>query len=416
MGKASKGKAVARLAPVEPPWEEPPHWSTWLLGLAAVAGLILGSVATWVHHRIVSSSGAYASFCNVSEIINCDSVLTSPYGLLFGVPVSAWAIGFYGILLVLVVATGGRPSERRDRVRADAFAWAVAGSLFSAYLALISAFVVKALCLICAGLYTVSTVALAAAWIQASPIREAARRLLERWRAVRRHPALSAAVVAIVISVFVLSGWLGAQTRLTREQVFRSNPQFYDWYTGQPVIGAPIAGGYAQGPENAPIQLVEFSDFECPHCAQAYITLKDLLPRYQNQIHFTYHHFPLSNDCNSAISQKGHEHACRAAVAGDCAAQQGHFQPYANLLFANQGNLDDKSLTSYAKQVGLDVDAFEKCLSSTAAAERVADDIKEGQKAGVRSTPTFFINNRRVEGNMTFENWLFAFAVELDKG
>jgi protein-disulfide isomerase/uncharacterized membrane protein len=416
MGKASKGKAVARLAPVEPPWEEPPRWSTWLLGLAAVAGLILGSVATWVHHRIVSSSGAYASFCNVSEIINCDSVLTSPYGSLFGVPVSAWAIGFYGILLVLVVAAGGRPSERRDRVRADAFAWAVAGSLFSAYLALISAFVVKALCLICAGLYTVSTVALGAAWIQASPLRKAAGRLLERWRAVRRHPALSAAVVAIVISIFVLSGWLGAQTRLTREQVFRSNPQFYDWYTGQPVIGAPIAGGYAQGPENAPIQLVEFSDFECPHCAQAYITLKDLLPRYQNQIRFTYHHFPLSNDCNSAISHKGHEHACRAAVAGDCAAQQGDFQPYANLLFANQGNLDDKSLRSYAKQVGLDVDAFEKCLSSTAAAERVADDIKEGQKAGVRSTPTFFINNRRVEGNMTFENWLFAFAVELDKG
>jgi protein-disulfide isomerase/uncharacterized membrane protein len=415
MGKASKGKAVARLAPVEPPWEEPPRWSTWLLGLAAVAGLILGSVATWVHHRIVSSGGAYASFCNVNEIINCDSVVTSPYGLLFGVPVSAWAIGFYGILLVLVVAAGGRPSDRRDRARADAFAWAVAGTLFSAYLALISAFVVKALCLICAGLYTVSTVALGAAWIQASPLREAARRLLERWRAVRRHPALSAAVVATGIGVFVLSGWLGAQTRLTREQVFRSNPQFYDWYTGQPVIGAPIAGGYGQGPENAPIQLVEFSDFECPHCAQAYITLKDLLPRYQNQIRFTYHHFPLSNDCNSAISQKGHEHACRAAVAGDCAAQQGHFQPYANLLFANQGNLDDKSLASYAKQAGLDVDAFEKCLSSAAAAERVADDIKEGQKAGVRSTPTFFINNRRVEGNMTFENWLFAFAVELDK-
>jgi protein-disulfide isomerase/uncharacterized membrane protein len=415
MGKASKGKAVARLAPVEPPWEEPPRWSTWLLGLAACAGLILGSVATWVHHRIVSSGGAYTSICNVNEIINCDSVVTSPYGLLFGVPVSAWAIGFYGILLVLVVAAGGRPSDRRDRARADAFAWAVAGTLFSAYLALISAFVVKAVCLICAGLYTVSTVALGAAWIQASPLREAGRRLLERWRAVRSHPALSAAVVATGIGVFVLSDWLGAQTRLTREQVFRSNPQFYDWYTGQPVIGAPIAGGYAQGPENAPIQLVEFSDFECPHCAQAYITLKDLLPRYQNQIRFTYHHFPLSNDCNSAISQKGHEHACRAAVAGDCAAQQGHFQPYANLLFANQGNLDDKSLASYAKQAGLDVDAFEKCLSSTAAAERVADDIKEGQKAGVRSTPTFFINNRRVEGNMTFENWLFAFAVELDK-
>jgi protein-disulfide isomerase/uncharacterized membrane protein len=416
MGKAAKGKAVLRRAPVEPPWADPPLWSTWLLGLAAVAGLILGSVSMWVHHRILSSGDAYTSFCNVNEIINCDSVMTSPYGSLFRVPVSVWAIGFYGILLVLAVAAAGPPSPRRDRARADAFAWAVAGSLFSAYLAIISAFVLKALCLICAGLYTASTVALGAAGIQASPLREAARRLLERWRAVRSHPALATAVVGSVIGVFVASGWLGAQTRLTREQVFRSNPQFYDWYTGQPIIDTPIGGGYAQGPENAPIQLVEFSDFECPHCAQAYVALKDLLPRYQNQIRFTYHHFPLSNDCNSAISQKGHEHACRAAVAGDCAAQQGRFPPYANLLFANQGNLDDKSLSSYAKQAGLDVDAFEKCMSSTAAAERVADDIKEGQKAGVRSTPTFFINSRKVEGNMTFENWLFAFAVELDKG
>jgi protein-disulfide isomerase len=140
-----------------------------------------------------------------------------------------------------------------------------------------------------------------------------------------------------------------------------------------------------------------------------------LLPRYQNQIRFTHHHFPLSSDCNEAVQQKGHEHACHAAIAADCAAQGGKFSPYATLLFANQGNLDDKSLIGFAKQVGLDADAFAKCLTSPAAAERVADDIKTGVKAGVRSTPTFFINNRKIEGNMPFESWLFAFAIELDK-
>jgi len=161
---------------------------------------------------------------------------------------------------------------------------------------------------------------------------------------------------------------------------------------------------------------VEFSDFECPHCAQAYMILRDLLPRYQNQIRFTHHHFPLSSDCNETMPDKGHEHACRAAIAGDCAAQAGKFSPYANLLFANQGNLDDKALIDYAKQVGLDVAAFEKCLSSPEAAEHVAEDVKIGAKVGIRSTPTFFINNRKLEGNMPFQNWLYAFAVELDKG
>lgn len=417
MTKPLPKKPTGRTAvSAEPPWAPPPRWSTWLLASAAAAGIVLGSVSTWVHHQVTSSAGGYTSFCNVNSVVNCDIVVTSPYATLLGIPVSLWAIGYYAILLGLALRSLLGEGAARERARADAFAWAVAGTLFSAYLATISATVLKALCLLCAGLYAVSVLALAAAWAQAAPLRKAAGRLRERWDAVRRRPALSTAVVGAAIGVLALSGWLGAQTRLTREQVFRSNPQFYDWYTSQPIIDAPIEGGQTQGPQNAPIQLVEFSDFECPHCAQAYVSLKDLLPRYQGQIRFSYHHFPLSNDCNPGVTQKGHEHACHAAIAAECAAQGGQFQPFANLLFANQGSLDDKSLEGYAKQVGLDVDAFEKCLSSPDAAERIAQDIKAADKAGVRSTPTFFINNRRIEGNMPFENWLFAFAVELDRG
>jgi len=342
--------------------------------------------------------------------------VTSPYGVLLGVPVSVWAVGFYAALLLLTLRVALSDATRRDRARADAFALAVAGALFSAYLAGISAFVLKTVCLLCAGLYVVSSVSLVAAWLEARPLREAAARLLERWQSLRTRPALSIGAAAAVLGVFAVSGWLGAQTRLTREQVLQSNPQFFDWYTSQPIVETPLGGGYSQGTEKAPIQLDEFSDFECPHCAQAYVTLKDLLPRYQSQVRFTYHHFPLSDECNDAMKQRGHEHACHAAVAAECAAQGGKFPAFANLLFANQGKLDDTSVRGYAKEVGLDLDAFDKCIASPQAAERVTADIKEGQKAGVRSTPTFFINNRKLEGNMTYENWLFAFALELDKG
>jgi protein-disulfide isomerase/uncharacterized membrane protein len=416
MSKASKRKPEVRPAASELGWPPAPRWSTWLLAVAAFSGLVLATVSTWVHHQVTRSGGGYTSFCNLSTSINCDTVVMSPYGSLFRIPVSVWAIGYYLVLLGLTARAAGPPSAARDRARADAFAWAVAGSLFSAYLAVISAFVLKTLCLLCAGLYVVSLTALVAAAVQAAPFREAASRLLERWQAVRRRPAIATGAVGAVIAVFVLSSWLGAQTRLTREQVFRSNPQFFDWYTSQPIVDKKIDGGISEGPENAPIQLVEFSDFECPHCAQAYMTLRDLLPRYRDQIRFTYHHFPLSSDCNETMQQKGHEHACRAAIAADCAAQGGKFKPYAGLLFANQGNLDDKSLHDYAKEVGLDLPAFDKCMAAAGPAERIAEDVKEAQKVGVRSTPTFLINNRKIEGNLTFENWLFAFAVELDKG
>jgi protein-disulfide isomerase/uncharacterized membrane protein len=416
MVKAPKQRPLARPTTESTAWDDPPRWSTWLLGGAAVAGIVLASISTWVHHEIAHSSAGYTSFCNLSATVNCDTVVTSPYGKLAGVPVSVWAIGFYMLLLSLALRAASSDPHRRDRARADALAMTVAGGLFSAYLAGISAFVLKTVCVLCAGLYLVSLTSLAAAWFAARPLREAARRMLCRWDSVRSRPTLSIAVASVAITLFVLSGWLGAQTRLSRQQVLQSNPQFFDWYTSQPIVDTPIGGGYSQGPEKAPIQLVEFSDFECPHCAQAYVTLKDLLPRYQNEVRFTYHHFPLSDLCNTAVTQRGHEHACHAAIAADCAAQGGKFPAFANLLFANQGNLDDKSLRSYAKQVGLDLDAFDKCVASSDAAERVAQDIQAGQRAGVRSTPTFFINNRKVEGNLTYENWLFAFALELDKG
>jgi len=415
MNKPSRQKPLARDAPA-PRWADPPRAASWLLAASALAGGALAGVSTWVHHQTTSSGGGYTSFCNVSTSINCDSVVTSRYGTLLHVPVSVWAIGFYVVLFALALRAAGAPSESRDRARADVLALAVAGTLFSAYLAVISAFVLKTLCLLCAGLYVVSVTALLTAFVQASPLAEAMSRLRGRWAAVRSRPAISAGVVGGIIAVLLLSGWIGAQTRLTRDQVFRSNPQFFDWYTSQPVIDTPIAGGHSQGPEKAPIQLIEFSDFECPHCAQAYVALKDLLSRYQSQVRFTHHYFPLSSDCNETISQKGHEHACHAAIAADCAGKQDKFSPYVNLLFANQDNLDDKSLVGYAKQVGLDTSAFEKCMASPEAAEQVSNDVKEGIKAGVRSTPTFFINNRKIEGNIPFEQWLFAFAIELDKG
>jgi protein-disulfide isomerase len=417
MTEPLKQSPRSRVATAEAPaWPDPPRWSPWFLGVVSIVGVALGGISTWVHHRLSAGAG-YTSFCNVNDTINCDRVVLSSHGTLLGVPVSAWAIAFYAVLLGFALRAAGPRSAARDRARADAFGWAVAGSLFSAYLATISIVVLRTLCLLCAGLYVVSAVALGAAWVQASPLREAAKRMAERWRAVLRHPFLATTAAATAASVLVLSSLLGAQTnKMTREQVFRSNPQFYDWYTSQPIVEAQVDGGYSQGPENAPIQLVEFSDFECPHCAQAYVTLKDLLPRYANQVRFTYHHFPLSSDCNSAMKQRGHEHACHAAIAAECAAQAGHFAPFANLLFANQGQLEDVSLHAYAKQAGADVAAFDRCFTSPPAPDRVAADIAAAQKLGVRSTPTFFLNNRKIEGNMTYEQWLLAFAVELDKG
>ncbi len=415
MPSSTPAPAAARAASKRSLRPDPPKLAARLLVAAALAGIVLASVSTYVKFQIDSHSG-YTSFCNVSEHVNCDDVVTSPYGTLLRIPVSLWAIGFYMVLLGLAIRAAGDASAARDQARSDVFVWSVSGTLFSAYLALVSAFLLGKFCLLCGGLYLVSLLSLVTAFLVASPIGDAMRGIRNRWVAVQDHPALSIGVAVALIAVFGASSWLGAETtKLTKEQIFKSNPQFYEWYTNQTVIDSKIPGGHATGPENAPIELVEFSDFECPHCAQAYVTLKDLLSRYKTQVRFVSHYYPLSSDCNEGMQQKGHEHACQAAVAAECAVQRGQFEVYSSLLFANQGNLGEKWVKEYAKQVGLDGAKFEACLASPEPLQKVKDDAKLGTSLGLRSTPTFFLNNRRIEGNMTYQNWLFAFAVELDK-
>jgi protein-disulfide isomerase/uncharacterized membrane protein len=413
MGKASRKKQQPEAAPVA--WADPPAWSVWLLTVASALGVAAAAVSTWVHHQVTSGGGGYTSFCNLTTTVNCDDVVTSRYGSIAGVPVSVWAVGFYALLFALARRVAGRASAARDQARADALAAAVAGTLFSAYLATISLFVLQKICLLCAGLYVVSVLALVGAFAAARPLGESLARIRSRWDRLRRRPLLVGSAAAVVVGLFFASSWLGAATPLTREQVFRADRKFYDWYTSQPIVDVPPVGGQAEGPEKAPIQLVEWSDFECPHCGQAYASLKDVLPRFSDQVRFVYHHYPLSSQCNDAIPQRGHEHACQAAVAAECAGDQGRFRQFANVLVANQSTLDAASLEKYAKEAGLDLAAFRKCLADGAAAARVADDVKLGQRVAVKSTPTFFLNGRRLEGNMTFQNWLYAFAIELDK-
>jgi protein-disulfide isomerase/uncharacterized membrane protein len=377
---------------------------------------VLAAVATWVYAKLVSSGGAYTSFCNLGQAVNCDSVLKSPYGKVAGLPVSAWAIGFYLLLGFVGWRSGRSPAAAAVRPRADALLLAMVGFGVSAGFAVLSLAVLRSFCLLCGGLYLVSLACLFAAWRLASPFSAVRPLWAERLQVLRRHPAASTALFAAAVLLLLLPSWLMAPTLMSREEAFRTDPQFYDWYTSQPVVDVAPDGRHAKGPENARLRLVEFSDFECPHCRRAHVTLKDLLSRYAGEVRFVFRHFPLSNECNDAVEGPGHRYACAAAVASECAGEQGQFEAYANLVFARQEDLGPAAFRKIAEEVGLDLPRFERCIGSPEAAARVRADIEDGKRAGVRSTPTFFLNGRKVEGNLTFERWLLAFAIELDRG
>ena len=155
------------------------------------------------------------------------------------------------------------------------------------------------------------------------------------------------------------------------------------------------AGRPARGPAKAPIEMIEFSDFQCPFCQRAFPTLMKVLDTYGDRIRFVYRHYPLQN----------HPQARPAAEAAQCAHEQGKFWAYHNLLFGTPGQLSDAELKAAGASAGADPTAFNACVDSRKYAADVEADIKAGNDAGVSGTPAFFINGRELSGAQPFEEF-----------
>jgi protein-disulfide isomerase len=161
--------------------------------------------------------------------------------------------------------------------------------------------------------------------------------------------------------------------------------------------GAPVRGA-----ADAPVTIVEFSDFECPFCKQTRPTLKQLLERYPGKVRLAYRDFPLDSI---------HPQARRAAEAARCAHDQGKFWEYHDVLFTQSPQLALEDLRRYAGQVGLDVTKFDGCLAAGVHKAAVQRDLDEGNRLGVTGTPAFFINGRTLTGAQPLE----AFARLIDQ-
>lgn len=162
----------------------------------------------------------------------------------------------------------------------------------------------------------------------------------------------------------------------------------------------------AKGPADAPVTIIEFSDFQCPYCSRVNPTLARLKDRYGDSIRIVFRDLPLLQI---------HPNAAKAAEAGACANEQGKFWPMHDLMFANQARLDVASLKQHAATVGLDAAAFEKCLDSGKHTAEWQKDAADAEKAGVQSTPAFFINGRPVTGAVPFEQFAEVINDELGR-
>jgi protein-disulfide isomerase len=166
----------------------------------------------------------------------------------------------------------------------------------------------------------------------------------------------------------------------------------------QPKLRLPVGDrDHRQGPENAAVTLVEYGDYECPYCGEAYPIVKRIQQELGDKLQFVFRNFPLT---------AAHPHAEKAAEAAESAGAQGKFWEMHDALYEHQDDLTNDGLLRIAASIGLDEQTLKSDLASAKFEDRVYEDFMSGVRSGVNGTPTFFIDGVRFDGSWDYETLL----------
>lgn len=397
----------------------------WLSVLACIGG-ILSLVALYEHIIYTSGLATGPSFCNLSQHINCEAVNASEWSTIFGVPIAAYGIFFYSVILggLIFAAVSRRVSERS--IVAVIFLGATLASLASVILFGISEFIIGALCLLCLGLYLINF--LLCGWLWRRLYRgRALEGLREGCACLLRFPSLLflkgnqggvawlgavalgiGALVSLYLPGMVYWGAVYAQLNYHLYDDPASVDPVQAWRRERQVLIESKIGGafgdYDSGDLSAPVQIVEFADFECPGCRHLYLGLHEVLERYRGAYHLVFRNYPLDKACNPNIKEDFHQNACLAAFFTRCAGEQGRFWEAFDLVFteptisgeSTPAEVREFLVSKGADSLSLDKGALVECLSSNRYAEKILSDIHVGDRIGLEATPSVWINGKRV--------------------
>lgn len=338
----------------------------------SLAGLALSIALVRLHRQ---AHAGVASFCAISDTVNCDRVATSRYAVVLGLPVAVWGVLGYGLTAAL--AASGLARRRPTPTWPSGLLVGVGAiaSAISLALALVSSFAIGALCLLCAGLWVVAAALLVAAWLGSRPLGVAAA-LRADLAAVRANRAGAAAFALVGAGAVALAATA------------------YPRYWERPALASPVGAAPAG---SGPAVMVEYSDYQCPMCALAHEETRTFLAR-RPDVTLVRRHFPLDSSCNPALTRPMHPQACALARAAICAEAQERFAEMDDALFENQR--EGLPVSAIAERLGLDMGRFRECLASPETERRLAADIAAGRRDGVKATPTFVVRGVAVAGRI----------------
>lgn len=368
-----------------------------LLLVFALLGLGASGAATYVHYNLIQNPD-YSSFCDINATVSCKQAYLSQYGSVAGVPVAVGGIIFFAWVLLMVWGSRGK-SAIKDSAPAYIFAGSTLGLAVVLYLAYASFFILKEVCPLCVATY----VAVIGVFIISGGASSVPMSSLPK-RAVRDMRLLVATPLAIVIALLFVGGtaWgVSAFPREVERPVTVQVPPVTDaqraeleqWWNVQPVVSNfPIANNGVK------VLIVEFADFQCGACKTQYLNTQPILDKYKsrpNDVRFELHHWPISSLCNPKVTSAVHPASCDAAAAYEMAKAKGTSDTLKDWFFRNQERLSPATVRTAASDVGKITD-FDAQFAN--AIQQVRTDVSIGSAVGVESTPSFFINGRRIPG------------------
>lgn len=365
----------------------------YIFTLLAAGGIYVSELLIDVHVKAVYRVGnADTGLCG-ADGFSCAEAANSQYAELFGLPIAALGMAFYIAVLILVGLARFMVSLR-DRL-ADIFVLGgLLSTLYSVFLAIVSATDVGAWCPLCLTLYGINLgLFLTAGFTHPEGFVGGLKGML---RGVPT-PAFGATLAVLVVSTLVIQAVYAHRATAAAEYAERSKGAQDDLRTPKK-MDVKDGESPSRGPADAPLTIVEFSDFQCPYCARLADSLKAVSERMDGKVRYVFKHFPMDPKCNPNVRGAGHPEACDAAVAMVCAERMGKGWAMHDLMFKNQRQLKRPDLQRYAAEIGVDPEALVSCLDDPSAIGVVKADIQQGVSLGVPGTPVWFLNGWRQVG------------------
>ena len=369
-----------------------------LMTAFALLGLGASSAATWVHYHLITNPD-YSSFCDINATISCKQAYLSRYGSVAGVPVALGGVIFFAWILLMLWASRGK-SRVEDSAPAYIFAASTLGLAVVLYLAYASFFVLKEVCPLCVTTY----VAVIGVFVISGGASSVAMSKLPM-RALRDVRILVSTPLALVIAIGFVAASSWGMTAFPREEIRRQPQQLpavtddqrselERWWDMQPKLP-----NFPYDNDGAKVLIVEFADFQCPHCREMYFAYQPIIDRYleshPKDVKFVFKTYPLNSNCNPSVPGVNFVASCDASVAYLLARPKGTADKLKDWFFTHQEELSPTTVRQAAKDVGKVTD-FDAAYSK--AVQQIKTDASIGAALGVNSTPSFFVNGKRIPG------------------